>query len=82
VNLENLTKQDLKYVLCDFISAASDNYQETMSATEDEMQAGRQLAYFEMLDMLRSRILIAGGEMNEIPLPPDLLKNPLKASRS
>lgn len=69
MNLENLTKQDLESVLRDFVDAASDNYQEALSAAEDEMQAGRQLAYFEMLDMLRSRILTAGGEMNEI-IPP------------
>ena len=70
MNLENMTKQDLEFVVRQFIAAAEENYRDAaLAAGRDEMQAGRQLAYFEMLDMLRSRILAAGGDMEEIKPP-------------
>ena len=39
------------------------------AASADAFEAGRKLAYYETLDILRSRLMVFGGEMDEIDPP-------------
>ena len=70
MDLHTMSKDDLSLAIKEFASATIDNYTEASAVSEqDKFQAGRQLAYFEVLDMLRSRIELHGGSMEEIKLP-------------
>lgn len=66
---DKMTREDLSIALEDALQAIAENYQEASENSGDAFQAGRELAYYEVLDILRSRIEIHGGEMHEVKQP-------------
>lgn len=69
INLDDMTKEELATALSETAQTLLDNYSEIEKNTEDAFESGRRLAYYEALDILRSRIEICGGTMEEVILP-------------
>lgn len=69
IQLDDMSIDDLKNALESFVSDAFDNYREAGEGIQDDFQAGRQLAYYEVLDMIRSRIMINNGKMDDVDIP-------------
>ncbi len=58
----------LKYVLTDFIDSIKERKSESDKALEngaDDYEKGRNLAYFEMLEMLETRCKVYGVSLND-----------------
>jgi len=68
-NFDEMSREDLVKALNDALMVMSERYQEAKGLSKDSFQAGRELAYFETLDILRSRIEINGGQMDEVLSP-------------
>lgn len=69
INLNNMSREECVQVIEDLYQAMSDNYRETLEAKNDEFESGRQLAYYETLDMLVSRVIVNGGIGDEVKTP-------------
>lgn len=69
INLKSMTREECVLVIEDLYTAMKSNYQETLEKKNDEFDSGRQLAYFETLDMLVSRVIVNGGEAEEVTTP-------------
>jgi len=69
INLDGMTREELATALSETAQTLLDNYGEIEKNPKDAFESGRRLAYFEALDILRSRIEICGGTMDEIILP-------------
>lgn len=69
-NLGEMSRDDLAEALKESLAVMDQRYQEArQQQAGDTFHAGRELAYFETLDILRSRIIVAGGEMDEVEPP-------------
>ncbi len=76
-NFDEMSLEDLTEALEDALTVMTERYQEARAGEacsyikdpreRECFEAGRALGYFETLDTLRSRILINGGQMDEVP---------------
>lgn len=69
---ELLTKDGMKYMVARLIENAREAAEESKSDRHDLFAAGRSTAYYEMLDILQSELLIAEQDLKEFGLDFDL----------
>ncbi len=70
--MENLNAETLRYIIARLLENAKEAVEESRADREDEYKAGRNLAYYEMLDILKSELDIADAELKEFGLDVDL----------
>lgn len=72
---ELLTKDGIKYIIARLIENANEAVKESTDNKDDEFAAGRKLAYYEMLDILKSELSIRDQDLKELGIDLDLEKN-------
>lgn len=65
---ELLSIESMKYIVGRLIKNACEAANEANADKSDLFAAGRQVAYYEMLDILRSELLIADQDLKEFGL--------------
>lgn len=71
---KSLTEEDIKYLISRLLVEASDAAKEGKANPKDSFLAGRQVAYYEMLDILQSELSIADADLKEFGLDINLEK--------
>lgn len=71
----SLTSDGIKYIISRLVSNAYDATSESRKNKEDEFAAGRKVAYYEMLDILKSELLVREQDLKEYGLDFNLEKN-------
>ncbi len=69
---ENLTTERLKYIIGRLVESAFDAAKESKADRKNEFAAGRRVAYYEMLDVLRSELETSEQDLKEFGLDIDL----------
>lgn len=70
--MNELTKESIEYMVARLIERANEAVKNSNEAPMDDFAAGRRVAYYEMLDILRSELLVAGQELKDFGLDIDL----------
>ena len=60
-----LTKDGIKYMIARLVENASEAAKESRADKSDMLAAGRRLAYYEMLDVLRTELDVRGQDLKE-----------------
>ncbi len=71
---EGLSESGIKYIVARLIERGLEAREEYYADKTDMLQAGRHLAYYEMLDILQSEILIHDQDLKEFVLDINLEK--------
>lgn len=71
---KQLTNNELEYIVSRLVKEAYDAAEEGKANPKDSFLAGRQVAYYEMLDILKSELDIAGADLKEFGLDINLEK--------
>ena len=69
---EKLTSESIKYIIARLIDNANDAVGESRKDRNNLFNEGRQLAYYEMLDILQSELSIRDQDLKEFGLDIDL----------
>lgn len=67
-----LTKEGIKYMIARLLENANEAAEESKENKGDEFAAGRRLAYYEMLDILKSELDVRDQDLKEFGLDIDL----------
>ncbi len=67
-----LTKESIKYLVARLLDNANEAVEESNENKEDPFAAGRRLAYYEMLDILKNELDIRDQDLKEFGLDIDL----------
>ncbi|MCX4340777.1 MAG: transposase [Lachnospiraceae bacterium] len=71
---ETLTRENVKYIIARLIDNANDAAEEYKKDKSNKLLAGRKLAYYEMLDILRTELDVRDEDLEEFGLDIDLEK--------
>lgn len=63
-----LTKDGIKYIIARLLDNANDAVRESSEHKDDLFAAGRRLAYYEMLDVLKNELNIRDQDLKEFGL--------------
>ena len=63
-----LTKDGIKYMIARLVENASEAAKESRADKSDMLAAGRRLAYYEMLGILRTELDVRGQDLREFGL--------------
>lgn len=74
ITTSKLSKESLKYIIARLVDNANDAVEESERNENDDFYNGRRLAYYEMLDILKSELDIADQDLKEFGLDFDLEK--------
>lgn len=69
-----LTPDVIKYILSVITSRADEAVREMKENKNDEFKAGRGQAYYEVLDIIKSRLIVYDQDLKEFGLDVDLDK--------
>lgn len=69
---DTLTREGLKYVIARLLENANEAVEESKADREDMFAAGRRLAYYEMLDILKTELDVRDQDLKEFGLDIDL----------
>lgn len=72
---ETLTKEGMKYIVARLLDNANDAVEEYKRDANNKFLAGRKLAYYEMLDILRTELDVRDEDLKEFGLDVDLEKD-------
>lgn len=72
---DTLTRESLKYIIARLVDNANDAAKEYRGDGNNKFLAGRKLAYYEMLDILRTELDVRDEDLKEFGLDIDLEKN-------
>lgn len=67
-----LTKDGIKYMIARLLDNANEAAEESRKDSSDQFAAGRRLAYYEMLDILKTELEIRDQDLKELGLDTDL----------
>lgn len=67
-----LTKEGIKYMVARLLENAKEAAKESKADKDDMLAAGRRLAYYEMLDILRTELDVRDQDLKEFGLDIDL----------
>ncbi|MCR5666298.1 MAG: transposase [Eubacterium sp.] len=71
---ELLSKEGIKYIIARLVENAYDAVKESEADKDDEFAAGRRLAYYEMLDILKTELEVSEQDLKEMGLDINLEK--------
>lgn len=69
---KNLDEETLKYIIARLVERADEAMQEYLNDKDNDFKNGRSLAYYEMLDILRTELDFSEQDLNEFGLDFDL----------
>ena len=69
---KNLDEETLKYIIARLVERADEAMQEYINDKDNDFKNGRSLAYYEMLDILRTELDLSEQDLNEFGLDFDL----------
>ena len=69
---DTLTKDGIKFVISRLLENANEAATESKKNKNDQFAAGRRLAYYEMLDILKTELDIRDQDLKELGLDIDL----------
>ena len=69
---KNLDEETLKYIIARLVERADEAMQEYINDKDNDLKNGRSLAYYEMLDILRTELDLSEQDLNEFGLDFDL----------
>ena len=69
---KNLYEETLKYIIARLVERADEAMQEYINDKDNDFKNGRSLAYYEMLDILRTELDLSEQDLNEFGLDFDL----------
>ncbi len=68
----NLNEESIKYIIARLIKRADDATQEYRKNKDNEFESGHALAYYEMLDILKTELDLHEQDLKEFGLDIDL----------
>lgn len=71
---EALTKDGIKYIIARLVERAKESANEVKENPENDFQAGRNMAYYEMLDILKTELEMKDQDLKTFGLDLDLEK--------
>lgn len=74
---EALTKDGIKYIIARLIERANESVAESREDPENAFEAGRNMAYYEMLDILKTELDLREQDLKEFGLDINLEKTVL-----
>lgn len=69
---DTLTKDGIKYMVARLLENANEAVEESKADKENMFAAGRRLAYYEMLDILKTELDVRDQDLKEFGLDIDL----------
>lgn len=66
--MNEITKESLQYIVARLLERAVEAVKESNEASQDDFAAGRRVAYYEMLDIIKSELLISDQELKDFGL--------------
>lgn len=69
---EALTKEGIKYMIARLLENANEAAEESRKDKDDPYCAGRKVAYYEMLDIMRTELDVRDQDLKEFGLDIDL----------
>ena len=69
---KNLDEETLKYIIARLVERADEAMQKYINDKDNDFKNGRSLAYYEMLDILRTELDLSEQDLNEFGLDFDL----------
>ena len=69
---EKLTNESIKYIIARLLNNANEAVEESKKDRSNLFKSGRQLAYYEMLDILQSELSVRDQDLKEFGLDIDL----------
>lgn len=69
---KNLDEETLKYIIARLVERADEAMQEYINDKDNDFKNGQSLAYYEMLDILRTELDLSEQDLNEFGLDFDL----------
>ena len=70
--MSKLSEESLKYVIARLIDNANEAIEESERDKDDSFSLGRRLAYYEMLDILKSELDVRDVDLKELGLDIDV----------
>lgn len=67
-----LTREGIKYMIARLLENATEAAEESKENKEDEFAAGRKVAYYEMLDILKTELDVRDADLKEFGLDVNL----------
>lgn len=72
MNKTNLSEESIKYIIARLIERADDATQEYRKNKDDKFECGHSLAYYEMLDILKTELDLHEQDLKEFGLDMNL----------
>lgn len=72
---DTITMESLKYIIARLLDNANDAVEEYREDKNNKFFAGRKLAYYEMLDILKTELDVRDEDLKELGLDIDLIEN-------
>lgn len=72
---DTLTTESLKYMIARLLDNANDAMKEYREDKSNKFFAGRKMAYYEMLDILKTELDVRDEDLEELGLDIDLVEN-------
>lgn len=71
---DTLTRENMKYIIARLLDNANDAAEDYKRDKSNKLLAGRKMAYYEMLDILRTELDVRDEDLEEFGLNIDLEK--------
>lgn len=72
--MDNLAPEGIKYIISRLIENANEAHEDYLKDKKNDFYAGRKVAYYEMLDILKTELSVREQELKELGLDVDLEK--------
>lgn len=71
--MNSLTPESIKYIIARLLERGAEAAEESKSDPNSDFEAGRRMAYYEMLDILKSELMVREQDLKEFGIDIDLL---------
>lgn len=72
--MSKISEESLKYIIARLVDNANEAVEESEKDKSDLLNQGRRLAYYEMLDILKSELDVRDADLKELGLDFDVNK--------
>lgn len=72
--MSKISEESLKYIIARLVDNANDAVEESNKDRGDAFNQGRRLAYYEMLDILKSELDVRDADLKDLGLDIDVNK--------
>ena len=71
--MNSLTPESIKYIIGRLLERGAEAAEESKADPESEFEEGRKMAYYEMLDILKSELMVRDQDLKEFGIDIDLI---------